>query len=177
MSPAMRLVHLLALAIYLGSTVALATVLLPAMEAIDDPATQRRALARGLRPYNVVSFAALLAALASGWTTITDLKGAYQGAFGQFVWLLAAKLGLTFLLIVLPASYLSFGLAHRLVRAEVGGLEVEPEKQRAMLRRMRGTAWLAVALTVWIAWIGLRLSAALHALPPASAAAPYLEPR
>lgn len=177
MSPAMRLVHVLALAVYLGTTVALATVLLPAMEAIDDPATQRRALARGLRPYNVVSFAALLAALATGWTAITDMKGAYHAQFGQFVWLLAAKLGLTFLLIVLPASYLSFGLAHRLVRAEVGGLAVEPDKQRAMLRRMRSAAWLAVATTVWIAWIGLRLTAALRALPPDPPAAPHLESR
>jgi uncharacterized membrane protein len=167
MAPAMRLVHVLALAVYLGSTVALASVFLPAMEAIDDPALQRRALARGLRPYNVISFAALLAALASGWSTITDLKALYLGQFGQFVWLLAAKLGLTFLLIVLPASYLSFGLAHRLVRAELGALPVEADKQRGMLRRMRGAAWLAVAITVWVTWIGLQLSAALRATPPA----------
>ena len=71
------------------------------------------------------------------------------------------------LLIVLPASYLSFGLAHRLVRAEVGGLPVEPEKQRGMLRRMRGAAWLAVVLTVWVTWLGLRLTQTLRAMPPA----------
>jgi len=169
MDPFTRLVHLLALAVYLGGTVALAAIFLPAMEAIDDPALQRRALARGLRPYNVLSFGALLAALASGWSAITDLKAAYGPAFGQLVWLLAGKLGLTFLLIILPASYLSFGLAHRLVRAELGDLPVEPEKQRGMLRRMRGAAWLAVAITVWVAWLGLRLTQTLHAAPPAPA--------
>jgi len=174
MAPVTRLVHLLALAVYLGGTVALATVFLPAMEAIDDPALQRRALARGLRPYNVLSFGALLVALVSGWTAITDLKALYGPAFGELVWLLAGKLGLTFLLIVLPASYLSFGLAHRLVRAELGNLPVEPERQRSMLRRMRGAAWLAIVVTVWVSWLGLRLAQTLRAAPPppASAARP-----
>jgi hypothetical protein len=114
----------------------------------------------------VLSFGALLVALATGWNAITDLKAHLGPEFGQLIWLLAGKLGLTFLLIVLPASYLSFGLAHRLVRAEVAGFEVEPEKQRAMLGRMRGTAWLAVGLTVWISWMGLRLTQGLRSLPP-----------
>ena len=166
MDPLTRLVHVLALAVYLGATVGLAVVFLPAVAAIDDPALQRRVLARGLRPYHVLSFGALLVALATGWNAITDLKAHLGPEFGQLIWILAGKLGLTFLLIVLPASYLSFGLAHRLVRAEVAGFEVEPDKQRAMLGRMRGTAWLAVALTVWIAWMGLRLTQGLRSLPP-----------
>jgi uncharacterized membrane protein len=172
MDPVTRLVHVLALAVYLGGTLALVLVFLPAAAAIEDPVVQRRVLARGLRPYNVLSFAALLAALASGWTAITDLKALLGAGFGHLVWLLAAKLGVTFLLIVLPASYLSFGLAHRLVRAEVGELPVEPEKQRAMLGRMRGAAWLAIALTVWVSWMGLRLTQALRSGPPAPVAAP-----
>jgi hypothetical protein len=56
------------------------------------------------------------------------------------------------------------------VRAEVAGFEVEPEKQRAMLGRMRGTAWLAVGLTVWISWMGLRLTQGLRSLPPGTPA-------
>ncbi len=169
MDPLTRLVHVLALAVYLGATIALAVVFLPAVAAIEDPALQRRVAARGLRPYNVLTFGALLAALATGWSSITDLKAMLGPSFGQLVWLLAGKLGLTFLLIVLPASYLSFGLAHRLVRAEVGELPVEPEKQRAILARMRGAAWLAVALTVWIAWLGLRLTRTLPPAPPPAA--------
>jgi uncharacterized membrane protein len=165
MDPLTRLVHVLALATYLGATLALALVFLPAVAAIDDPALQRRVLARGLRPYNVLSFGALLLSLATGASAITDLKSMLGPDFGQLIWLLAGKLGLTFLLIVLPASYLSFGLAHRLVRAEVGGLPVEPELQRGMLGRMRGAAWFAVGLTVWVTWVGLRLSQTLH-IPP-----------
>jgi len=165
MDPLTRLVHVLALATYLGATLALALVFLPAVAAIDDPALQRRVLARGLRPYNVLSFGALLLSLATGASAITDLKSMLGPDFGQLIWLLAGKLGLTFLLIVLPASYLSFGLAHRLVRAEVGGLPVEPELQRGMLGRMRGAAWFAVGLTVWVTWVGLRLSQTLH-VPP-----------
>jgi uncharacterized membrane protein len=171
MDPVTRLVHVLALAVYLGGTLALVLVFLPAAAAIEDPALQRRVLARGLRPYNVLSFAALLGALASGWSAITDLKALLGPGFGQLVWLLAAKLGVTFLLIVLPASYLSFGLAHRLVRAEVGELPLEPEKQRAMIGRMRGAAWLAIALAVWVSWMGLRLTQAIRLRPPAAPAA------
>ena len=172
MDPLTRLVHVLALAVYLGATVALAVVFLPAIAAIDDPVLQRRVAAKGLRPYNVLTFGALLAALATGWSSITDLKATLGPDFGQLVWLLAGKLGLTFLLIVLPASYISFGLAHRLVRAEVGDLPVEPEKQRAILARMRGAAWLAVALTIWITWMGLRLTRSLTPpSPPAAHAA------
>jgi uncharacterized membrane protein len=170
MDPVTRLVHVLALAVYLGGTLALVVVFLPAVAAIDDPALQRRVLARGLRPYNVLSFAALLVALATGWSAITDLKAHLGPSFGQLLWLLVAKLGATFVLIVLPASYLSFGLAHRLVRAEVGGLPVEPEKQRGMIGRMRGAAWLAVAITIWVAWMGLRLTQTLRATPPTAVA-------
>src|SRR5258705_10492655 len=133
MDPLTRLVHVLALAVYLGATIGLAVIFLPAVAAIEDPALQRRVLARGLRPYNVLTFGALLAALATGWSSITDLKAFLGPDFGRLVWLLAGKLGLTFLLIVLPASYLSFGLAHRLVRAEVAALPAEPRKQHATL--------------------------------------------
>jgi hypothetical protein len=121
--------------------------------AIADPALQRRVLAKGLRPYNVLTFAALLAALATGWSAVTDLKSLLGAGYGQLLWLLAGKL-------------LSFGLAHRLVRAEVGDLPLEPDKQRAMIGRMHVAAWLAVAVTVWISWMGLRLTDRLRAAPP-----------
>jgi uncharacterized membrane protein len=170
MDPITRLLHVLALAVYLGATLALTLIFLPAAAAIEDPALQRRVLAKGLRPYNMLSFGALLAALATGWSAITDLKSLLGAGFGQLLWLLVGKLGLTFVLIVLPASYLSFGLAHRLVRAEIGDLPLEPEKQRAMIGRMHVAAWLAVAVTVWISWMGLRMTDRLRAAPsPASA--------
>ncbi len=43
------------------------------------------------------------------------------------------------------------------MRAELGQLPVEPEKQAGMIRRMRGTAWVGVALAAWTVWVGVAL--------------------
>jgi hypothetical protein len=151
-----RWTHLLALAAYLGTTLALVLVFLPASEAIDDAAVQRRVLARGLRPYNVLSVGALGVLVLTGASGLTSYKALLGPEFGRLVWPLVWKLALTFLLVNV-ATYLSFGLAHRLVRAELGRLPVEPEAQAGMIRRMRWTAWLGVALAAWTTWVGLRL--------------------
>ena len=152
-----RWVHLLATGAYLGSTLALAAVFLPAVAALDDAALQRRVLARGLRPYNVLSIGALGVLVISGASGLTDMKVALRADYGRLLWPLVGKLALAFLLINV-GTYLSFGLAHRLVRAELGRLPVEPERQAGMLRRMRATAWVGVVLAAWAAWVGLGLA-------------------
>ena len=129
---------------------------LPAASSIEDPAAQRRLLARGLRPYNVLSVGALGVLVISGASGLTDLKAALGPGFARLVWPLAGKLGLSFLLINV-ATYFSFGLAHRLVRAELGQLPVEPEWQAGIIRRMRTAAWLGAGLAAWTAWQGLAL--------------------
>ena len=149
--------HLIAVVVYLGSTTALVLVLLPLAGAQKDPAAQRRLLARWLRPYNVASVGALGVLVVSGGSAVTDFKAALGREFIRFMWPLAWKLVLSFLLINL-ATYVSFGLAHRLVRAEMGQLPIEPEKQAGMIRRMRGTAWVALALGAYTAWVGLGLA-------------------
>ena len=151
-----RWIHLVATAVYLGGTAGLALFFLPAVEAIDDASLQRRVLARGLRPYNVLSVGALGVLVISGASALTDLKALLGPDFGRLLWPLAGKLGLSFVLINV-ATYLSFGLAHRLVRAELGQLPVEPEKQAGMIRRMRAAAWLGIGLAAWTMWAGLRL--------------------
>jgi hypothetical protein len=151
-----RLLHVLALATYLGSTVALVLILLPAAAAIDDPALQRRVLARGLRPYNVLSVGALGVLILTGASSLTEWKRTLGPAYGQLLWPLAGKLALTFTL-TMVGTWLSFGLAHRLVRADMGDLPVEPERQRSMLKRLAGGAWLAILLAVWTTWVGLSL--------------------
>src|SRR5437667_275583 len=93
-----------------------------------------------------------------GWGAagVTGVRAMVGPAFGALVWGLVGKLSLTFVLINV-ATYFSFGLAHRLVRAELGQLPVEPEKQAGMIRRMRGTAWVGVALAAWTVWVGVEL--------------------
>lgn len=151
-----RWVHLLGLAAYLGSTLALALMVLPAAAQVADPALQRRLLAQALRPYNVLSIGALGVLLMTGASSLTDLKATMRADFGRLLWPLTWKLTLSFLLINV-ATYLSFGLAHRLVRAELGQLPVEPERQASIVKRMRATAWVAVALAAYTTWVGLRL--------------------
>jgi hypothetical protein len=154
-----RLVHLLALAVYLGSTVALVLVLLPAASAVENPALRRRVLARGLKPYNVLSVGALGVLILTGASSLTEWKRSLGPAYGQLLWLLVAKLGLTFVL-TLVGTWLSFGIAHRLVRAELGGLPVEAEREASMVRRLGAGAWLAIGLAVWTSWVGLSLPGA-----------------
>jgi hypothetical protein len=153
-----RLLHLLALGTYLGSTVALVLVLLPAAAAIEEPATQRRVLARALKPYNVLSVGALGVLILTGASSLTEWKRTLGPAYGRLLWPLVGKLSLTFAL-TMVATWLSFGIAHRLVRAELGGLPVEPERQRSMLKRLTAAGWLAIVLAAWTTWVGLTLRA------------------
>jgi hypothetical protein len=152
-----RLVHLVALAVYLGSTVALVLVLLPAASALEDPALRRRVLARGLRPYNVLSVGALGVLILTGASSLTEWKRTLGPAYGRLLWPLVSKLSLTFAL-TMVGTWLSFGIAHRLVRAELGGLPVEPQREQSMVKRLAAGAWLAIALAVWTTWVGLSLA-------------------
>ncbi len=152
-----RLVHLLALSVYLGSTVALVLVLLPAASAVDDPGLRRRVLARGLKPYNVLSVGALGVLILTGASSLTDWKRTLGPAYGRLLWPLVTKLSLTFAL-TMVGTWLSFGIAHRLVRAELGGLPVEAERESSMIKRLAIGGWLAIALAVWTSWVGLSLA-------------------
>ena len=164
MSPLLRSVHLAALAVYLVSTVWLLLVL-PGIARLTDPGEQRRRLVRQLRPYNVLSVGAVGVLIISGASALTDLKALYGPAYVRLLWPLAGKLSLTFLL-TMVATYLSFGLAHRIVRAEQGKLPVDPGHLRGMLGRLRGGAWLALAVALWTSWSGYRLAAVATGLDP-----------
>jgi hypothetical protein len=151
-----RLIHVLGLATYLGATVALVLVFLPAAESIDDPALQRRVLAKGLKPYNILTVGALGVLIMSGATSLTDMKVSLGAEYARYLWPLVGKLSLTFA-VTMVGTWLSFGIAHRLVRAELGQLPVEPELQRSMVKRMRMAGWLGVILAVWTTWVGIGL--------------------
>ena len=163
-----RMVHLLGVATYLGTTLAFAVVFLPAAEDVTDPAAQRRVLARGLRPYNLLSVGALGVLILTGASALTDMKAVLRADYAHLLWPLVAKLSLTFVL-TLVATYLSFGLGHRLVRAELGQLPVDADRQRRMIRRMRSAAWLGIGLAAWTMWIGIGLGAPRVTSRPAPA--------
>ncbi len=152
-----RTVHQLATATYVVTTLALVLVLLPAAARAADPHAQRRLLARWLRPYNVLSVGALGVLVISGASALTDLKAALGRDFARLLWPLVWKLSLAFVLINV-ATYVSFGIAHRLVVAEMGQLPIDAATQSGMIRRLRGAAWVGLGLAAWTAWLGLHLA-------------------
>jgi hypothetical protein len=168
MSPALRAVHLAAVAAYLVSTLALLVVLARVRRTADAPA-RRRALVGWLRPYNVVSVGAVGVLIISGASALTDLKALYGPAYVRLLWPLTAKLTLTFAL-TMVATYLSFGVAHRLVRADQGGLPVEARQLDGMIARLRGAAWLGIALALWTSWVGRGLGSVPSSPAPAPSA-------
>lgn len=170
MSPALRTVHLSALAVYLLSTMAL-LLRLPGIARNPEPSAQRRLLVRWLRPYNVLSVGAVGVLIISGASALTDLKALYGPAYVRLIWPLAGKLTLTFVL-TMVATYVSFGLAHRIVRAEQGGLPVDAQQLRSMLGRLRGAAILALAVALWTSWVGRGLAPVPAPLPSPAATAP-----
>jgi uncharacterized membrane protein len=154
--------HLAALATYAGSCLHLALVVLPHARVLTDPAVQRRFLVPALRLFNPLSIGSLGVLLMTGAFRLTELK-ARLGLlfFARLGGILAVKLALAFLLINV-ATYVSFGIAHRLVRAEQGGLPADPATQAAMLRRMAAATWIALGLAGATLWVAVEMGRALH---------------
>jgi hypothetical protein len=67
---------------------------------------------------------------------------------------LTLKLILVFFLIN-GATYVVFGLGHRLVRMVEWGDPVSPEKLASMIRRMRSGSVVNLALAAWIVWVAI----------------------
>lgn len=152
----MRTLHLAALATYLGSCLQVILVVLPCAAVFTDPASQRRYLARAFRVQNPVAIAALGVLLMTGAFGLTDLKARMGPSFIQLSRALAIKLGLAFLVINV-ATYIAFGLAHRMVRAEQGKLPTDAAWQASVLRRLRGATATALVLTLLTIWLALEM--------------------
>jgi hypothetical protein len=155
-------VHLAALATYLASLLHLLLIVAPCASAMHDPLEQRRFLAREFRVQNPLSIAALGVLLMTGAFRLTDVKARLGPTF--FVQVgrpLMLKLMCAFLVINV-ATYIAFGLAHRLVRAHQGDLPVDGRQQALMLRRLSTAACLALALVLLTIWISVETAPALH---------------
>jgi uncharacterized membrane protein len=160
--------HLLGFAVYTGLTVALIAIGIPLITAEDDAARRARLAAAVLRVYDPLSLAALGVAIMTGAFSLTAYKAMLRAAFfermgGPLAW----KLFFTFILINV-ATYIAFGIGHRVVRAVDFGEPPDAAQLASFLRRLRASCLLALALVAIIVWVALRLGGSALA-PMASA--------
>jgi hypothetical protein len=150
--------HLVSVAVYLGATVFLTLLVEFVGRRSPDAVGRRRRFAVIFRVYNPLTIGALGVVVMTGAWSLTPYKEALGGGYFAAVGApLVTKLTLAFLLIIM-ATYVSFGLCHRVVRADQGGLPVTDAALRSILSRLRAALWatLVIALvTLWVA-TGLR---------------------
>lgn len=149
--------HLLGFAVYTGLTVALFAIGIPLITAEDDAVRRARLAAAVLRVYDPLSLAALGVAIMTGAFSLTAYKAVLRAAFfermgGPLAW----KLFFTFILINV-ATYMAFGIGHRVVRAVDFGEPPDAAQLASFLRRLRASCLLALALIAIIVWVSLRL--------------------
>jgi uncharacterized membrane protein len=150
--------HVLSLAVYLGSVLGLWFVLMPAVAALDDLRDKVELLARGLRLYNPLQVGALGIVLFSGAFQLTDLKAAYRETFIQeFGVALAIKLSLAFL-VVLLSVYQSIGIGHRFVKRYESGDGITAQELETVVKRLGRANWLILPVAIVTLWFGLRLA-------------------
>ncbi|MBI3300759.1 MAG: hypothetical protein HYZ72_01575 [Deltaproteobacteria bacterium] len=150
--------HLLGLAVYFGSGVTLVMVLLPMAAQIPAAPDKQRFLAQGLKLYNPLSIGALGVALMTGAFSLTSYKALFGRRFFDLLGgVLGLKLLVVFVLINVSAA-VSLGMGHRVVRTELRGEEIEPERLAGLVKRMQIFTVVALLLTAWIVWISLNLT-------------------
>ncbi len=150
--------HLLGLAVYFGSGVTLIVVLLPMATQVPTPRDKQHFLAQGLRLYNPLSIGALGVALMTGAFNLTSYKAMLGRRFFELLGgVLGLKLLLVFLLINVSAA-VSLGMGHRIVRTELRGEAIEPERLISLVKRIQIFTVVALLLTAWIVWISLNLT-------------------
>jgi hypothetical protein len=151
--------HVGAFAAYAIATAALLLIGVPLIHAAD-PADRARRAAAVLRLYDPFSLAALGTAIMTGAFNLTAYKAALGARFFDRLGPpLAWKLLYTFLLINV-ATYIAFGIGHRLVRAVDFGEAPDPQRLGSMLRRLVVSAVLALVLLGVIWWEATRLTSA-----------------
>jgi hypothetical protein len=145
--------HLIAIAVYLGSTVMLGIAIETIGRRAPDAFLKRQRYASFFAAYNPLSIAALGVVVMTGAWAITPYKEQLGPRYFEMVGgALANKLTVAFFLII-AATWVSFGICHRLVRADQWAQPVTEAQLRSFLMRLRVAVWLCVALTVATLWI------------------------
>jgi hypothetical protein len=147
--------HLLSLAAYVGATLTLVLGILPAVERIEEHRDRLTFLTGALARLNPLVIAVLGVLVMSGAFGLTAYKARLRAEyFTRIGEPLTLKLILVFFLIN-GATYVVFGLGHRLVRMVEWGDPVSPEKLASMIRRMRSGSVVNLALAAWIVWVAI----------------------
>ena len=150
--------HILGLATYFGATVYLLIGVLPAARRVADTAARQSFLALHFKVYNPLTIGALGVQVMTGAFNLTSYKAVLRAEFWDKVgYLLVWKLALVFLL-VMTATYVSFGIGLRIVRHEEWHEQLGEERLASMQRRLSGPLYLVLILAAAITWISLRIA-------------------
>ena len=149
--------HLIALAVYLGSIIGLWLMLLPSTSKLDNNKDKVQFLARSLKLYNPIQIGALGVLLFTGAFQLTDLKAVYRELFVKQVgYHLGIKLSVTFFL-VLFSVYQSMGIAQRFVKRHEAGDSLTSQEFGSIIRKLKTSNGLILILALITLWFGLRL--------------------
>ena len=149
--------HVVSSGVYLGSTV-IVLFLLPFVREADEPTDRRRRFARLARAYNPIAIGSLGIAIMTGAFNLTDYKARLGPRFfAELGGVLGWKLLVVFLLIMVATS-LAFGIAHRTVREEQWDEPVDAAALDSRLRRVPGMLWTALVLAGVVFWLGLAMA-------------------
>lgn len=152
--------HMTAICVYIGATVLLAILTHTVGRDTEDPMVRRNRLVPVFKAYDPLAIAALGVVVMSGAYSVTGYKHRLGADyFTVFAGDLAVKLSLAFVMIIV-ATWLCFGICHRMVRADQFDIPISERELSSMLLRCRTAAWLAVALSLYTLWFAFGLGVA-----------------
>lgn len=151
--------HLLGVAVYFGATVFLAIAIETVGQKAPDAFRRRGRFAELFRIYDPLSIGALGVIVVTGAMLVTGYKeGLGDGYFIHLGRPLAFKLSFAFVLIIM-ATWVSFGICHRVVNADLGALPVTNAELDNLIKRLRVALWLTMATGVATLWAALGVHA------------------
>jgi hypothetical protein len=147
--------HLVGLGVYLGATTLLLLLLGTLTRDDKGPEALRERLAGVFRAYSPLAVGSLGVVVMSGAWSLTPYKQQLGPRyFTEVGSALATKLPLAFLLIMV-ATWIAFGICHRMVRAHEAGISANAADLARVLLRLRVALWLALALSGATLWVAL----------------------
>jgi len=154
--------HLLGIAISIGSGLFFVLVFYPSLKAIPDPALRMKTLAESLRFFHPLFLFGICLIFMSGAIRLTDLKvsfgGLYYSTFGK---ILLWKFGMT-LVIFMTASMQSFGMGLKLGRMANGVIPGDLALQEKQARKIRRATTINLIFLGVTLFMGLQLVPLIH---------------